>query len=514
VTNPIGLKEVSMFLRLRLTTFLVCVLALLGLTRPAPPAAQGAPLSAADRAAIQTLMPPPVQTYLKASNTGMGDLFGGGFAVDGDTVAISALSEDSNAIGSDGDQTNNTASNAGAVYVFVRSEAGWVQQAYLKASNTEAGDLFGSNLDLSGDTLVVGAAQEDSAATGVDGKQDDNNATNSGAAYVFTRSAGVWTQQAYLKASNPDAEDWFGFAVAVDGDTAVVGAFYEDSKANGINGDQADDSLNEAGAAYVFERASGVWHQTAYLKSSAPGRGREFGRRVEVSGPTIVVGEPGGGAGGGSAEVFERVNGSWTAQATLTPVNSYGGGFGVSVAIDGDTIAVGAPYEGAQSAEVSGSGAAFVFVRTGATWTQQAVLKPANGDPNDRIGEAIALSGDQVLVGASGDDSAATGINGDQQDDSATDSGAAYMFARSGTAWSLKAYLKPSNTDAGDGFGDELAIDGDIIAVGSFAEDGAATGINGNQADNSASSAGAAFIFDGALPPLADGRIFLPRIIR
>lgn len=503
-----------MFLRIRLTTCLVFALTILGLARPAPSAVQGAPLlSAADRAAISALLPPPVQTYLKASNPDMGDYFGSAFAVDGETVAIGALGEDSNATGSDGDQTNNTASNAGAVYVFVRTEAGWVQQAYLKASNTDAGDLFSANLDLSGDTLIVGADHEDSAATGIDGNQDDNSATNSGAAYVFTRSAGIWTQQAYLKASNPDAEDWFGFAVAVDGDTAVVGAFYEDSNATGINGDQADDSLNESGAAYVFERTDGVWHQAAYLKSSAPGRGRVFGRRVEVSGPTIVVGEPGGGTGGGSAEVFERVNGSWTTQATLTPVNSYGGGFGVSVAIDADTIAVGAPYEGAPSEEVSGSGAAFVFVRTGATWTQQAYLKPASGDPNDRIGEAISLSGDQVLVGASGDDSAATGINGDRHDNSATDSGAAYVFSRSGTTWTLQSYLKPSNTDAGDGFGDELAIDGEIIAVGSFGEDSAATGINGNQADNSVTGAGAGFIFHGALPPLSDGRVFLPRII-
>ncbi|HYF61973.1 MAG TPA: integrin [Herpetosiphonaceae bacterium] len=492
------------------------ILTLLGLTLPPAAPAQGAaPLSAADQAAIRALLPPPAQTYLKAANAGSGDFFGGSVAVDGDTVAIGALGEDSNASGSGGAQANNDAPDAGAVYVFVRTGAGWTQQAYLKASNAEAGDFFGANLDLSGDTLIVGADHEDSAAAGVDGNGADNGAPNAGAAYVFTRSAGAWTQQAYLKASNPDAEDWFGFSVAVDGNTAVVGAFYEDSNAAGINGDQADDSLENSGAAYVFERSNGVWSQTAYLKSNAPARGTIFGRRVGVSGATIVVGEPGGAGGGGSAVVFERVSGSWATQDMLEPDDGHGGGFGISVAIDGDTIAVGALYEGRLSNEASGSGAAFVFVRANGAWSQQAYLKPANGDHGDYIGEAIALSGDQVLIGAPGDDSAATGINGDQRDNSADISGAAYVYARSGTTWTLHAYLKPSNTDAGDGFGDELALDGQMIAVGSYGEDSGAMAINGDQQDNSAAGSGAAYLFDGSLPALpVEIRLFMPLIAR
>ena len=128
----------------------------------------------------------------------------------------------------------------------------WTQQAYLKASNTGAGDLFGYSVAVAGDTIVVGAHGEDSNATGVGGNQADNNASGSGAAYVFTRTGVTWTQQAYLKASNTGGSDFFGLSVAVAGDTIVVGAYGEGSNATGVGGNQADDSATNAGAAYVF----------------------------------------------------------------------------------------------------------------------------------------------------------------------------------------------------------------------------------------------------------------------
>jgi hypothetical protein len=138
--------------------------------------------------------------------------------------------------------------------VFVRSSGAWTQQAYLKASNTDAGDGFGSSVAISGDTVVVGAYAERSKATGVNGDQSDNSARSAGAAYVFVRSAGVWTQQAYLKASNTDALDYFGRSVSISGDTVVVGAYGEKSNATGVNGDQSNNSASRAGAAYVFDK--------------------------------------------------------------------------------------------------------------------------------------------------------------------------------------------------------------------------------------------------------------------
>ncbi len=187
------------------------------------------------------------QAYLKASNTGAFDLFGStSVAVSGDTVVVGALYEESNATGVNGDQADNSASAAGAAYVFVRTGTNWTQQAYLKASNTDVLDEFGGSVAISGDTIVIGAMLESSSATGVNGDQGDNNAEYAGAAYVFVRTGTNWTQQAYLKASNTGAGDFFGSSVAVSGDTLVVGAAHEGSNATGVNGDEGDNNAENA----------------------------------------------------------------------------------------------------------------------------------------------------------------------------------------------------------------------------------------------------------------------------
>jgi hypothetical protein len=205
-------------------------------------------------------------------------------------VVVGAYGEASSATGVNGNQADNSGFQAGAAYVFVRVGGVWSQQAYLKASNTGAGDTFGISVAVSGDTVVVGAYGEASSATGVNGNQADNSGFQAGAAYVFVRVGGVWSQQAYLKASNTGAGDTFGISVAVSGDTVVVGAYGEASSATGVNGNQADNSGFQAGAAYVFVRVGGVWSQQAYLKASNTGAGDTFGISVAVSGDTVVVG--------------------------------------------------------------------------------------------------------------------------------------------------------------------------------------------------------------------------------
>ena len=198
------------------------------------------------------------QAYLKASNTGAGDVFGSSVALSGDTLAVGAHGEASGATGVNPvtGQADNSASAAGAVYVFVRTGMTWTQQAYVKASNTGAYDYFGSSVSLSGDTLAVGADSEASRATGVNpaGGQADNSARYAGAVYVFVRSGTTWTQQAYLKASNTGAYDYFGTSIALSGDTLAVGAYGEAGEATGVNpaGGQADNSAADAGAVYVF----------------------------------------------------------------------------------------------------------------------------------------------------------------------------------------------------------------------------------------------------------------------
>jgi hypothetical protein len=195
---------------------------------------------------------------VKASNTGVSDFFGAfglALSADGNTLAVGAPAEDSAATGIDGNQADNSASSAGAAYVYTRSGTTWSQQAYVKASNTEADDRFGQSVALSadGDTLAVGTSSEDSAATGINGDQADNSASASLAIYVYTRSGATWSQQAYVKASNTEAGDGLSApALNGDGTTLAVGATGEDSAATGINSNQADNSALSSGAVYLY----------------------------------------------------------------------------------------------------------------------------------------------------------------------------------------------------------------------------------------------------------------------
>jgi hypothetical protein len=491
------------------------------------------------------------QAYVKASNTGAGDFVGWSVAASGDTMVIGAPGEFSNATGVNGNQANNSASQAGAAYVFVRDGTNWFQQAYLKASNTGAGDWFGVSVALSGDTIVVGARSEDSNATGVNGNQANNSAESSGAAYVFVRQGTNWTQQAYLKASNT-GEDGFGGSVSISGDTIVVGAPGESSNATGVNGNQTNNSALYAGAAYVFVRAGTNWTQQAYLKASNTGEGDGFGGSVSISGDTVVIGAPeeasnatgvngdqsdNSALGSGAAYVFVREGTNWTQQAYLKASNTgEGDGFG-AVTIFADTIVVGAPNEFSNATGVNGdqnnnsalgAGAAYVFVRAGTNWTQQAYLKASNTEADDFFGFSVATSGDAIVVGAPNESSNATGVNGNQNNNGATQSGAAYVFVREGNHWTQEAYLKASNTGgplpgegSGDSFGNAflefsskgVAISGDTIVVGAAYEDSNATGVNGNQLNNSAGQSGAAYVFTGARPsvPVAPRILSLAR---
>ncbi len=209
---------------------------------------------------------------------------------------MGAHSEASAATGINGDQTSNAAAGSGAVYVFTRTGTTWSQQAYVKASNTGANDLFGCSVALSADgsTLAVGAYGEDSAATGINGDQTSNAAADSGAVYVFTRTGTTWSQQAYVKASNTGAGDYFGISVALsaDGSTLAVGALHEDSAATGINGDQTSNAAASSGAVYVFTRTGTTWSQQAYVKASNTGARRLLRRQRRAVGRRL---DPGGG---------------------------------------------------------------------------------------------------------------------------------------------------------------------------------------------------------------------------
>ncbi len=401
--------------------------------------------------------------------------------------------------------------------------------AYIKASNTDAGDAFGWSVALStdGSTLAVGTPFEFSAATDIGRKPP---VSGGGAVYVFTRSGSTWTQQAYIKASNTDASDEFGFSVALsaDGSTLTVGAPEESSAAPGVGGDQADNSAPGAGAVYVFKRGGTTWSQQAYIKASNTDAGDRFGHSVALSadGSTLAVGadrESSAATGidrnqadnsafaAGAVYVFTHSGTTWSQQAYIKASNAgVFDHFGYSVALsaDGSTLAVGAYGESSAATGIDGdqadnsaggAGAVYVFKRGGTTWSQQAYIKASNTDTGDQFGLSVALSADgsTLAVGAGEESSAATGIGGDQADNSAGGAGAVYVLTRSGVTWSQQAYIKASNTDASDDFGLSVALsaDGSTLAVGAFGESSAATGIAGDQADNSALHAGAVYVF-------------------
>ena len=189
---------------------------------------------------------------LSNTNTDTDDGFGASVAISGDTIVVGSLGEDSSATDVNGNASNNDASFAGAAYVFVREGGTWTERAYLKASNAEPFDRFGESVAISEDTIVVCAPGEDGAEAGIDGDQTSNDTPGSGAAYLFERNAGTWTQTAYLKASNVEAIDRFGVGLAVAEDTIAVGADLEDSAATGVDGDPNDNSASGSGATYVF----------------------------------------------------------------------------------------------------------------------------------------------------------------------------------------------------------------------------------------------------------------------
>jgi len=472
------------------------------------------------------------QAYVKASNTGFANTFGMSVALsaDGSTLAVGAVGDDSAATGIGGSQADTSGANSGAVYVFTRSGTTWSQQAYVKASNTGANDEFGTRVALSADgsTLAVGAFTETSAATGINGNQADNSAPNAGAVYVFTRSGTTWSQQAYVKASNTGGGQ-LGASVALsaDGSTLAVGAPLEASAATGINGNQADNSAPNAGAVYVFTRSGTTWSQQAYVKASNTGASDLFGASVALSGDgsTLVVGgyaedSTATGINGNQADnsapnsgavyVFTRSGTTWGQQAYVKASNTGASdlfGYIVALSADGSTLAVGAHEEASAVTGIGGNqtdnsvpnaGAVYVFTHTGTTWSQQAYVKASNTGARDFFGYSVALSADgaTLAVGAVGEASAATGIGGNQADNSAAGAGAVYMFTRSGATWSQQAYVKASNTGSGDEFGLSVALSAaGTLTVGAPFEASAAAGIGGNQADNSALNAGAVYVF-------------------
>jgi len=539
--------------------------------------------------------------YFKASNTDASDWFGWdvSLSADGRTLAVSALREASQTGGVNGDETDNSVFGAGAVYVFSLENGNWQQQAYLKASNAEqpgtdedgnevivTNDRFGYQLVLSddGDTLAVSALLEDSNGRGVNGEEDNNESEDAGAVYVFNRTDGSWNQSAFLKAFNTEPEgdgesgeedqtddgsdtgetddtlldtsgDLFGYSLALSGDgrTLAVGARLEDSNAEGINGDADNNARPDSGAVYVFSLDdTDTWQGQAFVKASNSRQSIVFGSSLALStdGNAMAVGAPGEGRdsrgvnanqnpnrnplpGTGAVYTFIRNQGEWQQEAYIKPETTYRSNalrfnnvfmeFGQSLTLSGNgqVLAVGARGDLSRATGVDGdpedyevgvegglnlrSGAVWVYRKTDNSWAQESYLKASNSQTSIEFvggiefGHALSLSedGNQLVATAWREHGGNTGVGGDELDTTSTLSGAAYVFEFTDNNWRQTAYLKSTNTERFDNFGVSAALsaDGQTLAIGAHREDGAGTGLGGDTSDNTAEDSGAAYLF-------------------
>ena len=334
---------------------------------------------------------------LTADDGAASDVFGMSISIDGDTIVIGAIH--------DGDK----GFASGSAYVFTRDTpgdlaSGWTQAAKLTASDGAAYDEFGVIVSIDGDTVVIGAGE------------DDDKGSNSGSAYVFTRDtagdlSSGWTQVAKLTAGDGAADDRFG-VVSIDGDTVVIGAGEDDDKGS------------NSGSAYVFTRdtagdLSSGWTQVAKLTAGDGAADDRFGV-VSIDGDTVVIGageDDDKGSNSGSAYVFTRdtagdLSSGWTQVAKLTAddgaADDWFGGFGTSVSIDGDTVVIGALGDDDKG---SNTGSAYVFTRDTAGdlssgWTQVAKLTASDGAASDTFGGSVSIDGDTIVIGARDDPAA------------------------------------------------------------------------------------------------------------
>ena len=389
------------------------------------------------------------QQQLTASDANVDQGFGYSIAISGDTAVVGALARN---VGENAQQ--------GAVYVFMRAGATWTQQQELTASDGAAEDLFGAAVALSGDTLLIGAS---------------NGARQGpGAAYVFTRFGVTWTQQQKLTASDSTNNGLFGDSVALDGDTAVVGAPAQPF-------DSAADAPGP-GAAYVFTRSAATWSLQQELADgvSAAGVWGRFGYGLALDRDTIMISElgrtVGENASQGAVHVYARSGITWTAQQLLVQSDGgawdgFGGG-GASIALEGETALLGASHH--QVGDHVAQGAVYVFTREGGAWSQRQELTSSDGMSNDRFGDSVATDGDAALIGASQRTPAEN-----------PGPGAAYVFKRAGGDWAQDGdALRASDRAAGDDFGLTVALCGGSALVGAFGK--AIDGVAG---------AGAAYVF-------------------
>ncbi len=343
------------------------------------------------------------------------------------------------------------------------------EEQKLTASDADAFDQFGNAVALSGDRAIVGALGNDDAGL------------NSGAAYVFAFDGSTWTEEQKLTASDADAEDLFGNAVALSGDRALIGA--------GLN----DDAGSGSGAAYVFAFDGSTWTEEQKLTASDANAEDLFGASVAISGDHALVGatsDDDGGFNSGAAYVFAFDGSIWAEEQKLTASDADAGDqFGQSVSLSGDRALVGAIGDGDAG---SFSGAAYVFAFDGSTWAEEQKLTASDADEFAQFGFSVSLSGDRALVGAIGDDDAASG------------SGAAYVFEAAASlcepgTFSATGFAPCMDAPPGSFVATEGATEATPCDPGFFQPDAGQTACLAAPAGRFVAEAGAEFATDCAL---------------
>jgi hypothetical protein len=360
-----------------------------------------------------------IEHEVTRSDGASGDVFSYEVAVVGTTALVSAPGID-----------NNT----GAVYVFTESNGTWSQTAELTASDGASDNYFGYRMAFDGTTALIGAPMRDNFK---------------GAVYVFTKSNGTWSQAAELTV-NDDSGDFFGWGVALDGTTAMIGAFGTTVDGNSLQG-----------AVYVFESSNGAWSQTAELTASDGQAQDSFGQAIALDGTTALIGAQNRLRNGtdyeGAVYVFTRSGDTWSQAAELTGDNGPEFDlFGSAVFLKDTTALIGAPGEG-HGVEHSNEGAAYVFKKSGDAWSQAAKLTPVGGVAGMQFGNSVALDGMTALIGAF----QTSFTNGNIHQ------GAAFVFSKSGGTWTEQQLLIASDGGDSDFFGHSVALDGATALIGS-----------------------------------------------
>ncbi len=360
----------------------------------------------------------------------------------------------------------------------------WPEALLAKDPAGVAFERFGQSVAIDGNYAIVGAWGENEDATG------NNYAGGAGAAYIYERVNGTWSQVQKIVASDRAANDYFGYSVAISGDYVIVGAYNEAHDASGGN------SKFGAGSAYIFHQSGGVWTQMQKIVASDRGNFDYFGDKVAISGTVAVVGayvedhDASGGNGktnAGSAYVFELVTGTWTQVNKIVAADRLAyDSFGGSVSISGDYIVVGAGTEDEDANDlntINNSGSVYIFKKVTGNWTQVQKIVAPNRSDSDFFGTVVSISGNYLVVGSYYEDEDAAETN------TVSDAGSAYIFELSGATWTFFQKIVPSERATNDHFGSAVAIADDKIIIGANNEDEDAVG--GSTLNN----AGSAYIF-------------------